>query len=250
MDYLRDSVIETSLSWRETVRSISPHYKHKTNPPNLLPECGQVLDIKCSQDSWESLGQRGDQTSQCWGKPWIFIGRTDAEAKAPILWPKSWFSGKDSDAGKDWGQGVTEDEMVERHHQHESEQTLGDREGQGSLVCCHSWGCKELDMTEWLNSSNMKQREIAIGKYSWLLEERLLKHDLFLTHKRKEWICLPQMMTQKWRTPSPLKRNTRLISRLHKRSRRKKREETQQKNVHKIRTGNSQKEKSKWLRGI
>ena len=59
--------------------------------------------------------------------------------------------GKDPDTGKDWGQeekGVTEDEMVGWHHQingHEFEQTLGDREGQTSLVCCGSWSCKELD---------------------------------------------------------------------------------------------------------
>ena len=56
-------------------------------------------------------------------QPWIFIGRTDAEAEAPILWPpdaKSWLIGKDPDVGKDWRQeemGMTEDEMVEWHHQ-------------------------------------------------------------------------------------------------------------------------------------
>ena len=56
-------------------------------------------------------------------QPWIFTVMTDAEAEAPILWPpeaKSWFIGKDLDAGKDWGQdekGVTEDEMVIWHHQ-------------------------------------------------------------------------------------------------------------------------------------
>ena len=55
-------------------------------------------------------------------QPWIFIGRTDAEAEAPILWPpdvKGWLIGKDPDAGKDWGQeekGMTEDEMVGWHH--------------------------------------------------------------------------------------------------------------------------------------
>ena len=68
-------------------------------------------------------------------QPWIFIGKTDAEAEAPILWPldaKSQLIGKDPDAGKDWGQeekGVTEDEMVGWHHQlngHEFEQILGD----------------------------------------------------------------------------------------------------------------------------
>ena len=76
---------------------------------------------------------------------WIFLGRTDAEAEASILWPsdgKCWLVGKDPDAGKDWGQeerGVTEDEMAGWHHWfngQESEQALGDKEGQWSLVCC------------------------------------------------------------------------------------------------------------------
>ena len=89
-------------------------------------------------------------------QPRIFIGSTDAEAETPILWPldvKSQFIRKDPDAGKHWGQqekGVTEDEMVGWHHWingHESEQILGDTEGQGSLECCSSWGCKESDMT-------------------------------------------------------------------------------------------------------
>ena len=50
---------------------------------------------------------------------------------------------------------MTEDEMVGWHHQldgHESEQTLGDKEGQGSLVCCSPWSCKDLDMTKGLNN--------------------------------------------------------------------------------------------------
>ena len=89
-------------------------------------------------------------------QPWVFIGRTDTEPEAPILWPpdvKSWPIGKDPDAGKDWGQekkGEKEDEMVGWHDQlngHEFEQTLGDSEEQGSLACCSPWGCKELDMT-------------------------------------------------------------------------------------------------------
>ena len=76
---------------------------------------------------------------------WIFIGRTDAEAEAPIFWPsvaKSQLIGKDPDAGKDWRReekGSTEDEMVGWHHQfngYELGQTLGDGEGQGSLACC------------------------------------------------------------------------------------------------------------------
>ena len=78
---------------------------------------------------------------------WIFIGRTDAKAEAPMLWPpdvKSWLNEKDPDAGKDWGweeKGTTEDKVVGWHHQlngHESEQTQRDREGQGSLACFYS----------------------------------------------------------------------------------------------------------------
>ena len=96
---------------------------------------------------------KGDQS-------WVFIGRTDAEAETPILRPpdvKSWLSGKDPDAGKDWGQkekGTTEDEMVGWHHRldgHGFGWTSGVCDGQGGLACCGSQGCKELDMTEWLN---------------------------------------------------------------------------------------------------
>jgi len=91
---------------------------------------------------------------------WIFIGRTDAEAETPILWPpdaKNWLIWKDPDAGKDWRQeekGTTEDEMVGWHHQrngHEFEQVLGVDDGQGSLACCSPWGHKESDRTERLN---------------------------------------------------------------------------------------------------
>ena len=86
---------------------------------------------------------------------WIFIGRTDAEAEAPILWPsdsKNWRFRKDPGAGKDGRQEKkgTTDEMVEWHHRlsgHEFEQALGDGERQGSLVCCYPWGCKESDTT-------------------------------------------------------------------------------------------------------
>ena len=92
---------------------------------------------------------------------WTFIGRADAKAEAPILWPpvKTQLIRKDPDAGKDWRQeekGTTENEMVEWHHQlngHESEQALGDGEGQRSLVCCNPWGRKESNMTQWLNNN-------------------------------------------------------------------------------------------------
>ena len=91
---------------------------------------------------------------------WVFIGRTDVEAETPILWPpdaKSWLIGKDPDAVRDWEQeekGATEDEMVGWHHRlngHGFGWTPGVGDGQGGLVCCGSWGCKELDTTEQLN---------------------------------------------------------------------------------------------------
>ena len=87
-------------------------------------------------------------------QPWVFIGRIEAEADAPILWPpdaNGWLTGKDSDAGKDWRQKkwATEDEMVGWHHQlNEQEQAPGDGEGLGSLVCCSPCGCKESYTTE------------------------------------------------------------------------------------------------------
>ena len=93
-------------------------------------------------------------------QPWVFFGRNDAKAETPVLWPshaKSWLIGKDSDAGRDWGQeekGTTEDEMAGWHHQldgREFEWTLGVGDGQGGLACCNSWGRKESDMTEQLN---------------------------------------------------------------------------------------------------
>ena len=93
-------------------------------------------------------------------QPWVFIGRTDAKAETPILWPphvKSWLIGKDSDTGRDWGQekkGMTEDEMAGWHHWldgREFEWALGVGDGQGGLACCASWGRKESDTTERLN---------------------------------------------------------------------------------------------------
>ena len=91
---------------------------------------------------------------------WIFIGKTDAESEAPILWPpdaKNWLIWKDPDAGQDWRQeekGMTEDEIVGWHYWldgHEFEQALGVGDGQRSLVCCSPWGRKESDAPEQLN---------------------------------------------------------------------------------------------------
>ena len=103
---------------------------------------------------------KGDQSC-------VFIGRTDAEA--PLLWPpngKSRLIGKDPDTGKDWRQeekGTTEDEMVRWHHWlngREFGQTVGDSEGQGSLVCCNPWGLTKSDTTEQQQTFQM---QIIVG---------------------------------------------------------------------------------------
>ena len=91
---------------------------------------------------------------------WVFFGKNDGKAETSVLWPphaKSWLIGKDSDAGRDWGQeekGTTEDEMAGWHHRlngREFEWTLGVGDGQGGLACCDSWGHKESDINERLN---------------------------------------------------------------------------------------------------
>ena len=120
-----------------------------------------LLNCGVGEDSWESLGQQGVQLVHSKGDhSWTFIGRTDAEAETPILWPpdaKSWLIGKDPDAGKDWRweeKGTTKGEMVGWHHRlhgHEFEQAPGVGDGQGGLACCCPWGRKELDTTERLN---------------------------------------------------------------------------------------------------
>ena len=89
-------------------------------------------------------------------QPWIFIERTDAEVEAPILWlldVKNQLNRKVPDAGKGWRQKekrATVDEIIGLNHQlngHEFEQTTGDSEGQGSLVCYNPRGHKDLDTT-------------------------------------------------------------------------------------------------------
>ena len=146
-----------------------------------------LLNCSVGEDSCESLDckeiqpvhRKGDQS-------WVIIGRTDAEAESPLLWPlhvKSWLIGKDPDAGGDgdWGKeekGTTEDEMAGWHHQldaHESGLTPGVGDGQGGLACCDSWGHKESDTTEWLNwtlilkfLSRMVKFLIVIDQVMWI----------------------------------------------------------------------------------
>ena len=131
-----------------------------------------LLNCGVGEDSWESLGLQGDQTSQR-----IFIGRTNVEAETPTLWPpdaKKWLIGKDPDAGKDWMQeekGTTEDDLVGWHHRldgHEFEQASGVGEGQGSLVCCSLWGRRvrhdwATELTDWC-------KELTHWKRPWCWE--------------------------------------------------------------------------------
>ena len=121
--------------------------------------------VVVGEDSWESLGLQGDPPVHSKGdQPWVF-GRNGAKAETPVLWlphMKRWLIGKDSDAGRVWGQeekGTTEDEMPGWHHRlygRESEWTLGVGDGQWGLACCSSWGWKELDTTEQLNWTEEK----------------------------------------------------------------------------------------------
>ena len=138
-----------------------------------------LLNYGVREDSWEPLGLQGDPTSPFKRDQSLeFIGMTDAEAETPILRPphaKSWLIGKDSDAGRNWGQekkGTTEDEMAWWHHWlygRESEWTPGVGDGQGGLACCDSWGRKELDTTEWLNWTELNwTKSVVLSFYSIL----------------------------------------------------------------------------------
>ena len=112
----------------------------------------KILESSLNYKEIKPINPKGNQS-------WIFIGRTGAEAEAPILWPpnaKNWLVGKDPDAGNDWRQEekrTTEDEMVAWYHRlngHEFKQALGVGDGQGRLVCCSPWGCKSQT---WLSNS-------------------------------------------------------------------------------------------------
>ena len=105
----------------------------------------KTLESPLDCKEFKPINPKGNQS-------WLFIGKTDAEAEALILWPlaaKSWLIGKDPEAGIDWRQkekGMAVDEMVGWHHQfngHDFEQPLGDNGGQRSLVCCSPRGLKE-----------------------------------------------------------------------------------------------------------
>ena len=111
----------------------------------------KTLEIALDCKEIQPVHPKGDQS-------WVFIGRNDAKAETPILWPpdaKCWLIGKDSDAGKDCRQeekGMTEDEMAGWHHRLDGQEfvwtpRVGD--GQGGLACCNSWGRSRTQLNDW-----------------------------------------------------------------------------------------------------
>ena len=122
---------------------------------------------------------------------WIFIGRTDAEAETPTLWPpdvKNWLIGKYPDAGKDWRQkekGMTEDEIIGWHHHldgHEFEEAMWFGNGQGSLACCSPCSHKKI-RNGWMTQL-MKNMWLAtsVSCLIHLLKYWKLIHYLFSMH--------------------------------------------------------------------
>ena len=139
----------------------------------------------------QPVHSKGDQ-------PWDFFGRNDAKAETPVLWPphaKSWLIGKDSDAGRNWGQekkGMTEDEMAGWHHWLdglEFEWTTGDGDGQGGLVCRDSWGCRvgydwatELNWTDTFFSAG----QVLLCALSWCSACTSVSEGVFLMYPWRE----------------------------------------------------------------
>ena len=154
----------------------------------------KILESPLDCKEIQPVHPKGDQS-------WVFIGRTDAEAETPVLWPshaKSWLIGKDSDAGRDWGQekGMTEDEMAGWHHGldgHEFGWAPGVGDGQGGLVCCDSWGCKEFNTTRWLNWTELnmfRNRVFLPPKLVPLLEPPIALSPLKPKAQETSWTLL------------------------------------------------------------
>ena len=126
-----------------------------------------ILNSGVGEDAWESIKPVNLKRN----KSWILVGKTDVEAKAPILWPpdvKNWLIRKDPDSGQDWRQeekGMTEDKLIGWHHGlngHEFEQAPGVGDGQGILACCGPRG----HMTEQLNWTKLWKWEKSCWKIS------------------------------------------------------------------------------------
>ena len=149
-----------------------------------------LLNCGIGEDSWESLGLQGDPTSPSsrrsvlgvhW-KDWHWSWNSNTWASNV----KSWLIGKDSDAGKDWGQeekGTTEDEMTGWHHWlngHGFGWTPEVGDGQGGLACCDSWSRKESDTTEWLNWTDgyCRYPEILFMSLKWRISRSVVSNSL------------------------------------------------------------------------
>ena len=144
-----------------------------------------LLNCYVGEDSWESLGLQGDQTSLSLRKSsWIFIGRTDAKTETPILWPpdaKNWFIrektlmlGKIEDRRRGWQRVRLLDGITDLMDMSLSKLQRID-EGQGDLLCCSPCGGKELDMSDWT--------ELSI---SWL---KLVQKHLFFGSQPSLTLC-------------------------------------------------------------
>ena len=130
-----------------------------------------VLNCCVGEDPWESLWLQGDLIGPFWKRSALgFLWKNDAKAETTVLWPphaKSWLTGKDFDAGRDWGQeekGRTEDEMAGWHHWLDgrgSEWTPGVGDGQGGLACCYSWGHRVRH--EWATELNWTEGWFMLG---------------------------------------------------------------------------------------
>ena len=153
--FTTSEVSTETLKWGLILQFSKDKHEKKSIIQTLM-----FLNCGAGEDSSESLGLEEDPTSLSLRKSVLNIGRTEAEAETPILWPpdvKDWLTRKDPDGGKDWRReekGTTEDEMAGWHHRlnrHEFEQAPAVDDGQGSLACCSPWGRKELTITEWLN---------------------------------------------------------------------------------------------------
>jgi len=149
----------------------------------------KALDSPLDCKEIQPVHSEGDQS-------WVFFGRNDAKAETPVLWPphvKSWLTGKDSDAGRDWGQeekGMTEDEMAGWHHWldgHESVWTPGVGDGQGGLECCDSWGRKESDTNGVAKSRTRLSDWTELNWFSGYLWELLLTCSLKLDQVTDQW---------------------------------------------------------------
>ena len=132
-------------------------YKESWAPKSwcFLNVLEKTLESSLDCKEIKQVNSKGNQS-------WIFIGRTEAKAETPILWPpdaKNWLTRKDSDAGKDWRReekGMTDDEVFGWHYQlngHECEQAPGVGDGQGILACCKSMGSQRV-RHDWVTELN------------------------------------------------------------------------------------------------